>query len=130
MQVGHRRTHDQVGVGITIGKPVHDVFHERRYLLGWRTDVRGRSAIRASDLGTPPAVLTGLLVLLEVAGIEVEIEHDTIHPPEHGIIGHDADVVHRPRVARVVATLATGHRPQAEITGTVPDSVLEAGGLR
>jgi DNA-binding beta-propeller fold protein YncE len=30
----------------------------------------------------------------------------------------------------VVATLATGHHPQAEITGRVPDSVLEAGGFR
>ncbi|MCW3028888.1 MAG: hypothetical protein JWN81_2099, partial [Solirubrobacterales bacterium] len=30
----------------------------------------------------------------------------------------------------VVATLPTGHHPQTEITATVPDSVLEAGGFR
>jgi DNA-binding beta-propeller fold protein YncE len=30
----------------------------------------------------------------------------------------------------VVATLATGHHPQTEITATVPNSVLEAGGFR
>jgi YVTN family beta-propeller protein len=30
----------------------------------------------------------------------------------------------------VVATLATGHHPQAEITGRVPDRALEAGGFR
>jgi hypothetical protein len=25
MQMGHRRTHDQVGIGITMVKPVHDL---------------------------------------------------------------------------------------------------------
>ena len=29
----------------------------------------------------------------------MQIEHDTIRPPENGIIRHDADVVDRPRVA-------------------------------
>jgi hypothetical protein len=81
-------------------KPVHDLLHKRRHLLGRRTDVRGCSAIRTSDLNGAPPILTWLLILLEVAGVEVEVEHDTIRPPEHGIIGHDTDVIHRPRVAR------------------------------
>ncbi len=99
MQMGHRRTHDQVDIGITMVKPVHDLPHKQRHLLGRRTNVRGRSAIRTSDLYTTPTILTGLLILLEVARIEVEIEHDTIHPPERGITGHDANVIHRPCVA-------------------------------
>jgi hypothetical protein len=61
MQVSHCRTYDQVGVGITMVKPVHDLPHEWRHLLVRRTDVRGRSAIRTSDLDTTPTVLTRLL---------------------------------------------------------------------
>lgn len=99
MQVGHRRTHDQVGIEIAMVKPVHDLLHEGRHLLGRRTDVRGWSAIRTGDLDWAPPILTWLLILLEVAGIEVEVEHDTTLPPEHGIVGHDTDVIHRPRVA-------------------------------
>jgi len=55
---------------------------------------------RAGHLDANPAIPARVFVLLEVAHVEVQVQHDTLDPTEGRIIGHHADVVHRAGVAR------------------------------
>jgi len=119
MQMGHRRADDEVRIWITVLEPADDLAHECWNFLGLRTDIRRRSTPGVGDLNSALSVLARFLVLLEVAGVEVEIEHHAIDPSENGIARHDANVIHSPRVAgerhsvlvgRIRRLVSAGHR--------------------
>jgi hypothetical protein len=100
VEMGHGGTDGDMSIHVAVLEPVDDLAHERRHLVGGRSEVRRRSPARAGDLDTAAPVPARILLPLEVTGIEVQVEDDAIDPPEDRVVGHDADMIHGAGVAR------------------------------
>jgi hypothetical protein len=129
VQMGHRSADRDVHLNVSVIEPADDLAHELGHLLIRRSDVHRWPTPRAGQLdATPaiparvhatPAIPARVLTLLEVARVEVQVQHDALDPPEGRISGHNANVVHRAGVARqrhavlilrVQRLVAAGHR--------------------
>lgn len=82
VEMRHRGAHGDVDVEVAPLEPSDELTHELRNVLVGRTDVRRRSAARVRDLDAVAAVLARVLVLLEVAGVEVQVEDDAVRQIE------------------------------------------------
>jgi hypothetical protein len=116
VEMRHRGAHDDMSVEVAAGEPVDDLAHELGDVVMGRPDIRRCAAARVRDLDAASTVPAGVLVLLEVAGVEVKVEDDAVNPAEDGVVRHDADVVHRTGVARqchAVVVVGIGRRVAA-----------------
>src|SRR5205085_8315768 len=99
VQVGHRRSDDDMSVGVSVLEPVDYFGHERGNPVGTGSvvDQSASASCDADGAGSPAA---GVLVALEGTGVEVEIEDDAFDPVEGGIVCHHPHVIHCLRIAR------------------------------
>ena len=97
VQMRHRRADDDMGVQVAVLEPVDHLSHQAGDLVGVGRLVEQRAAWAGhADRARPPAA--GALVPLEVAGVEVQIEDDSVVPAKTRIACHHPDVLHRTRV--------------------------------
>ena len=79
VQVRHRYANGDVRVEVAVLEPVDELAHERRDVL-------------VSDLDVTHPIQGRVLGLLEVAGVEVQVEDDAVDPIS---TGHSADLSSR-----------------------------------
>jgi hypothetical protein len=92
VQVGHRRPHDEVDVGLA-ATPISDSTTLSISLTtSRRPDPRTPSPVARGDADRSGPPQTRILIALEGAGVEVEIEDHPVRPGEDRIDRHRADV--------------------------------------
>ena len=77
VQVGHRGSHDDMRVEVAGFQPVDDLAHQSGNVVGVGCVVDD-AGVAAGDADRAIAPLSGALVALEVAGVEVQIKNDSV----------------------------------------------------